>query len=316
LTLLATMTLAALAIAFLPRTYVSEAIVFVRLGRESVSLDPTATTGSRIQVLESRESEVNSIRDMLASREVMENIVDTMGAEVVLGNEDIPKEFSPQENLPEDDFVKSPRQKAIQMLTEEIYVLAERKSSVLKVGVKASSPELARRVLQVYLDCYKSVHTQAHQTPESNQFFETQSNLLQEQWETLMGQLQDSKQRAGVVSVEGAQDILKAQIGETNKLYSRVESQRSSNAAKVKMLTRMFENPLNARDLRDELVEAESALASLEAESNELKSQLNQLKQQAEQLNRDEVRPITLSTASCTNKRGSKRLCSQANSLM
>ena len=289
LTLLATLTLAALAIFFLPRTYLSEAVVFVRLGRESVSLDPTATTGSRIQVLESRESEVNSIRDMLTSREVMEAVVDTMGADVVLGDEDLPDSFTASENLPEDDFVKSPRQMAIQMLVEEIYVISERKSSVLKVGVEASSPQLARRILQVYLDCYKSVHTQAHQTPESNQFFENQSGLLQVQWKDRMRQLQESKKRAGVVSIEGAQDILKAQVSETQLLYKQVESKRSSTAAKVKMLGGMSENPLNARALREELIEAESELASMEAESNKIMSQLSELKSQAEQLNRDEV---------------------------
>ena len=132
LTFLLVLSLAASAIIFLPRTYISEAIIFVRLGRESVSLDPTATTGSTVQVLESRESEVNSIRDMLTSRAVMEAIVDKMGANVVLGDEDIPDEFMESENLPEDDYVKSPRQKAIQMLTEEIFVISERKSSVLK----------------------------------------------------------------------------------------------------------------------------------------------------------------------------------------
>ena len=289
LTLLATLSLAAMAITFLPRTYLSEAVVFVRLGRESVSLDPTATTGSTVQVLESRESEVNSIRDMLTSRAVMEAIVDTMGPEVVLGNEGIPEEFTASISSPEDDFVGSPRQQAIQMLIEEIYVLSERKSSVLKVGVQASSPQLAQRILQVYLDCYKSVHTIAHQTPESNKFFENQSTLLQVQWKNLMSKLQNSKKRAGVVSVEGAQDILKAQISETELQFSKVEGQRSSVDAKFKMLERMIENPLNARALREELIEAGSDLASLEAESNELKNQLTQLKNKAEKLNRDEV---------------------------
>ena len=289
LTLLVTLSLAATAIVFLPRTYLSEAIIFVRLGRESVSLDATANTGSTVQVLESRESEVNSIRDLLTSREVMENIVDTMGAEVVLGDEEIPAKFTPSENLPEDDFVRSPRQKAIQMLTEEIYVISERKSNVLKVGVEASSPVLARRILQVYLDCYKSIHTQANQTPESNEFFENQSELLKNKWKKLMGQLQEAKKRAGVVSIEGAQDILKEQVSETNLLYMQVESTRSSTAARVKKLARMMENPLNVRELREEMLTAESQLASMQAESNAIKIQLQELKAQAEQLNRDEV---------------------------
>lgn len=290
LTLLAVLSLAVLAIIFLPRSYLSEAIVFVRLGRESVSLDPIATTGQTVQVLESRESEVNSIRDMLTSRSLMEAIVDRMGADVVLGDEDIPEEFNPEKILPEDDFVKSPRQKAIQMLIEEVYVLSERKSSILKIGLQASSPELAKRIMEVYLDCYKELHTIAHQTPESNDFFEKQTGLVQEEWKGLMSKLQNLKKQAGVVTVEGAQDILKSQINETQLQYLRVESQRSSIEAKYKTLERMIENPLHVRNLRDELLEAGSDLASMDAESKEIRSQLKKLKAKAQQLNRDEVK--------------------------
>ena len=290
LTLIVTLILAALAIIFLPRAYLSEAVVFVRLGRESVGLDPTATTGSMVQVLESRESEVNSIRDMLTSRAVMEAIVDRMGPEVVLGDEDLPEKFTVSKSLPEDDFVKSPRQMAIQMLIEEIYVLSERKSSVLKVGVQASSPELARRILQVYLDCYQAVHTQAHQTPESNQFFEDQAKLLQKQWNNLFNQLQNTKKEAGVVSVEGAQDILKAQISETQLQFMKVESQRSSVEARHKSLEKMIKNPLNARKLRDDLIDASADLASMRAESKSLSEQLDELKDKSDKLNVDEVK--------------------------
>ena len=59
--------LAVLAMIFLPRTYHSGAMLFVKLGRETVSLDPTATTGSTISVLDTRDNEINSIRDMLYS---------------------------------------------------------------------------------------------------------------------------------------------------------------------------------------------------------------------------------------------------------
>src|SRR5688500_7839770 len=48
--------LVALAVQLAPKTYRSEAKLFVRVGRESVTLDPTATTGQMISVYESREN--------------------------------------------------------------------------------------------------------------------------------------------------------------------------------------------------------------------------------------------------------------------
>ena len=41
-----------------PRTYQSEARIHVRLGRETVHLDPTATTGQTVQLADSRERDM------------------------------------------------------------------------------------------------------------------------------------------------------------------------------------------------------------------------------------------------------------------
>ena len=67
-----------------PRTYSSEARLFVRLGKESVSLDPTATLGQTVAVNESRESEINSELEMLRSRVLLEDVVEHLGPERIL----------------------------------------------------------------------------------------------------------------------------------------------------------------------------------------------------------------------------------------
>ncbi|MGI9429024.1 MAG: Wzz/FepE/Etk N-terminal domain-containing protein, partial [Bythopirellula sp.] len=55
---LAILGLAALVILFAPREYRSEAKVFMKIGRESVKIDPTATTGDMISMQSnSRENE-------------------------------------------------------------------------------------------------------------------------------------------------------------------------------------------------------------------------------------------------------------------
>src|SRR5437773_2150058 len=67
-----------------PRAYQSEARLYVRVGRESIGLDPTATTGQTISLSDSREFEMNSVMDVIDSRAVLERVVDTLGAEAVL----------------------------------------------------------------------------------------------------------------------------------------------------------------------------------------------------------------------------------------
>jgi uncharacterized protein involved in exopolysaccharide biosynthesis len=100
-TFLVTLTLVLVGIAVCPRTYRSEAKLFVRVGRESVTLDPTATTGQTIAVQSSREIEVRSIRDMLESRVLLEKIVEKLGAEYIL--------YPPRGPIITSDVETSPR---------------------------------------------------------------------------------------------------------------------------------------------------------------------------------------------------------------
>ena len=274
----------------LPKTYQSDAMIFVRLGRESVSLDPTANTGSTVSVLESRESEVNSIRDMLYSSRLVEMVVDRIGPEMVLG--DLPLGLVPDTftDLPESDSKDSPRQKAIEFLTEKRYVIAARKSAVLVASVEASSPELAQKILEVYLDAYKQMHSIAHQTPESNRFFADQTKLLQEQWKSAMGQLRDEKETAGLVSIEGMQDNLKNQTNATESRLLEVERELMATQGKLDALKKMASKPMNARGTREDLQESQANLASLVGERESLKKAKKDLLQRAAKLNRDEVK--------------------------
>src|SRR6185369_2441662 len=66
--------------ALAPRKYRSEAKVLVRMGRESITLDPTATTGQFVAMAESRDSELHAIEELLTSRVLAEKIVARFGA--------------------------------------------------------------------------------------------------------------------------------------------------------------------------------------------------------------------------------------------
>ena len=82
--------LVVVAVTFLgPKSYTSEAKLYVRLGRESAALDPTATASSDqvLMVQESREYEINSVFELLNSRAVLSNVVSVVGPQVVLGQD-------------------------------------------------------------------------------------------------------------------------------------------------------------------------------------------------------------------------------------
>src|SRR3954467_1508675 len=78
-----------LAIALYPRGYTSEAKLFIRVGRESVALDPTATTGQTIMLQKTQVDEVNSALQMLTSRDVLKEVVKQIGAGRILDDEPV-----------------------------------------------------------------------------------------------------------------------------------------------------------------------------------------------------------------------------------
>ena len=282
--------LAVLAMIFLPRKYHSEAMIFVKLGRETVALDPTASTGSMVSVLESRDNEINSIRDMLYSRGIMEKVADRIGPEVILGDAPLTDENFENNFVPGTDYKNSPRQKAILELSENTDVMNSRKSSVLTLMAKASSPELAQRILNEYVDVYLAMHNDAHQSPQSNRFFEEQSKLLKIQWQESMKALQIAKEDAGVVTIEGAKENLKVQTHETEMLLMSVKSRLASNQAKLEKIEAIIgRNPLNQQRVNGEYLSTKTELSSIIAEKQAIESRLEEMLDKAAKLNRDEV---------------------------
>src|SRR5262245_6097789 len=66
------------------KRYLSEAKLYIRIGRETVALDPTATTGQYTAVSDTRESDVNTVEEVIASQSVAERIVDRFGPYAIL----------------------------------------------------------------------------------------------------------------------------------------------------------------------------------------------------------------------------------------
>lgn len=70
----------------MPKTYLSESKLFVRLGRENSAIDVTAGMGERavFGLPLNRESEMNSVAAMMETKDLYGNIVDKIGADRIL----------------------------------------------------------------------------------------------------------------------------------------------------------------------------------------------------------------------------------------
>lgn len=237
-----------LALAYLStakRVYESEAKIYVRIGRESVSLDPTATTGQVVTLQESREGEVNAIEQLLLSRETAEKVVDTLGTDTIFGKKTGPTGWSPKQALKDvlqklEPYHLNPlqvfdiRDKAITTLQKNLKVLAVRKTSLVTVSYSCDDPALARDVVEAMITQVQAEHLRINRTKGSHEFFEKKELQLRTDLESLEAELRDLKNTSGFAQLDTQRELLLKRIGATQDALLDTEAELASATAEVK----------------------------------------------------------------------------------
>ena len=270
-----------------PRSYSSEAKLFVRVGRETVTLDPTATTGQTISIYEARETELNSALDILTSRAVHEMVVDRLGAAVVLGKAKVPARkgegsepagSGPQlaTERPSTGGTRTPRtprtrtvsetagatasspaaetlpahaaevdlkarETAVQGLARMVSVAQGKKSGVITVTAKAETPELAQRILETTVDCFREQHLRMNRTAGSYEFFVEQVAEGKRQLAQASEELRQAKDRLGITSVEGHRKLLQDQLTALSTARLEAESTLATSLATARELRKRIQ---------------------------------------------------------------------------
>jgi len=239
--------------------YKAEAKLLVRLGRESVTLDPTATIGQVISIGQSRDSEINSELEILRSRELAGKVVDALGPKSFLEKPDEnildpaasmgPAQESLrgvrgvlggaanalQEFLIAADVITplSDRERALIGLTKNLGIETQKNSNILFLSYEAPSPQFAQTVLAQLIGFYNEKHLVIHRTAGSYEFFNRQADQLRSQVAGVEEELKKLKSKTGVSSLEEQKKILMTRIG---ALQTEGESNQVALAiAKVKV---------------------------------------------------------------------------------
>jgi uncharacterized protein involved in exopolysaccharide biosynthesis/Mrp family chromosome partitioning ATPase len=235
-----------LAIAFYPRSYASEAKLLIRVGRESVALDPTATTGETITLQKTQEDEVNSALSILGSREILDRVVERVGAARII--EDV-RPVAPLatdfgstiadarawlNNALQTLRLSDPGtevDRAIRRLEQRYRVTAPKQSMVITVKYTAASPQLAHDVVAAITDAFLEQHSRLNQTEGSLEFFAEQAEKLHTELTAAQAQLRDRKnayQRTSSDSrlsiLENARDAMREKIYDLQLQESELRS--------------------------------------------------------------------------------------------
>ncbi len=245
-----------------PEVYESDAKLMVLLGRESVTLDPTATMGQVVNIGPERENEINSETEILGSRELAEKVVDAVGVKLILEGPE--KTLAPGDSLLKAvkyhlrQIVSIPgkaianllashgsvdssgqlkaRYNAAQSLMKNLKIETAKKSDIISIGYQTNDPGLAQEVVNQLIGFYLDKHINVHRTSGSYQFFDQQKETLQSSLTQTEERLRGLKNKTGTASVYEQRRILLGRIGGMQNELGQAESAAAASAAKVKVL--------------------------------------------------------------------------------
>jgi polysaccharide biosynthesis protein PslE len=280
----------------MPRTYYSEARMFVRFGREN-QVDPTASGGQMVALYESRESEINSLIEILRSRAILDRVVLELSPEFVLYGKEVqgPKSkvqghvaASTGSTLDigpgtlDSSQPSRAHQLAVQRLSKDLSIGAPRKSNIITVACKARSPVIAQKIVAKLVAVYQEEHVRVHRSPGSYAFFEQQGQQSLTEWQKAARELADMKDRLGIVTVEGSRKKLEDQIADIDSRRLANQAELKQSQAKIESLETLI-GGLPATIVTQEVQSANAAadgmrqtLYALEAQEVDLASKMQE----------------------------------------
>ena len=298
----------------LPRAYYSDARLFVRFGRTAV-MDPTATatSGQVISLYDTRESELNSLLEVLRSRSLLERVVGALGADNILAGRAV-------ENVPPVAPRLAPatlasttsrdplHQQALAKLEKSVSIAVPRKTSTIIIGCKSERPELAQQVVATLVSLYMDEHLRVHHTAGSYEFFQEQTQLLEKRWKESANRLREAKDQWSIVTIDGKRKLLEGQISDIEGKLLATSGDLATAEAKIESLagvigslpeqipTLTVDSPSAAADgMRQELYKVESREQELATKFSDKHPQVLAIRSTIAQLkeilaNQDQVR--------------------------
>ncbi len=254
-TFIVIMLLAAVATLLATPTYRSEAKLFVRLGRENATLDPTATLGRGVIMLgsASRETEISSVADILRSRLLLEKVVDAVGPAAILGTAAAavgPKDAAagatsasaalsrePEQSRLSSIFFHTPRDAAIIKLFKGLRITPVPRSSVVTISYDGYAPATAQAIVAKLVDSYVEQHVQLNRTRGAHEFLVGQTETLRAELAKGEAQLYDLMNEKGVVSTDGRREALVRNLSQLETALREATAAAAATEAQIKDLT-------------------------------------------------------------------------------
>ncbi len=223
-----------------PPSYRSQAELLMRLGRENVTVDPTATVGQApvVAVPQSRENEINSAIEILKSRALAEKVVTAVGPNVILGRVSLDDNSGQTSSQPSTTSEAEQREfiRAVTKFAKSLDVEPVRKSDVIAIRYSSSDPKLCQTVVSRLIDFYLDSHLSLNRAPGADKFLKEQTGRLLGQLARTEADLRDLKNKTGVTFPDGERQIRVSRIGRIEDELLQVSASVAASETEMRQL--------------------------------------------------------------------------------
>ena len=239
--------------------YESEAKLLIRVGRETVSMDPSVL-GPAMNVMQERSNEINSEIGILTSPYLIEQVVTDVGI---------------AEFVEIDDFTADEQTRALEGVVggflNNLSASSSSDNDIITLKFRASSALLAQQTLDRLIELYLYRHIEIHGTQATPAFFEQHSAELLGKLTAAEEALETFRADSQISSIEVQKEALIAQVSEIEMTINDVNGQIDGSGARIAALQ-------NSLDSRPEIRELNRKTGITNHAADEIKSKLIDLR--------------------------------------
>ena len=276
--------------------YRSDGKFYLMAGRATMSVDPTATTGQTSALLDTRQAEIQSIKEMLSARALMERVVEQIGADRILDQrswiDDMASKAGdlkanllgkrPHEDFSEDEVAHLQRmEECVAYVSKHLSVKAGKEANTIDISAKAHTARLAHDIVENLMTEFTKQYVSVHQSKGSLKFFEDELHKANERVVREENAIRDLKNKMEMMTVHDKQALIQQEL-------TAIQAEKISSQSALTSVIAEIDNLTLALEKQPEFVNLETTdkpsyasdlmrqnLYQLEMTENELKSKYN-----------------------------------------
>ena len=234
---LAVVLLTTVAMLVISPVYESEAKLLIKVGRETVSMDPSVL-GPTMNVLQERANEINSEIGILTSPYLIEQVVTDVGI---------------AEFVDVDDFSDDGQSRALEVAVggflNDLSASSSSDNDIITLKYRTSSALQAQQTLDRLIEHYLYRHIEIHGTQATPAFFEQHSVELLDKLTAAEEELEAFRANSQISSIEVQKEALIAQVSGIETTINEVNGQVDASGARITALQNSLDSRPEVREL-------------------------------------------------------------------